>query len=72
MHFNHWLQQRLPAPDKITALIQQAGSEGIPENQLRSQVDLPYELVSQLLAALIGARMVGVVVRGGKRVYFAR
>jgi hypothetical protein len=71
MHFTHWLQQKqIPDPDKITALIHQAGSTGIPENQLRGQVDLPWKVFNELLQALVSSRVVRVMNRAGVRWYF--
>jgi hypothetical protein len=72
MHFAHWLHQRhVLDPDKLTALIQQAGREGIPENELRGSVDLPKQLVDELLAALVSSRIVRVIERQGIRWYFS-
>jgi hypothetical protein len=75
MDFQTWLLKKhntLPDADRLVLLIQQAGPNGIPEGQLRSQVDLPMKLVDDLLAALVSACMVGVVVKGGKTFYFSR
>lgn len=75
MDFQSWLLKRqkiLPQSDRLVLLIRQAGPAGIPEGQLRSQVDLPKQLVDDLLAALVSAGQVGVVVRDGKRWHFAR
>jgi hypothetical protein len=69
MQFTHWLLKRLPDSDKITAMIQQAGPSGIPENELRSRVDLPKKLVDELLQALVSARVVRVYQKEGKRYY---
>ena len=71
--FTHWLERRhIPDSDKITALIQSVGRNGIPENQLRGAVELPKQLVDELLAALVSSRMVGVAERQGVRWYFSR
>jgi hypothetical protein len=72
MHFNHWLLQRLPPSDKLVALIQQAGRNGIPEGELRSQIDLPMTLFNDLVQAMVGAGLVKVVQQGEKRVYLSR
>ena len=75
MDFTNWLHKRLnglPDADKLVQLIQAAGASGIPEGELRSAVDLPRQLVDNLLQALVGSRQVGVINRGGKRVYFSR
>jgi hypothetical protein len=73
MTFSHWLLNRqVPDSDRLSMLIQQAGRNGIPEGQLRSQVELPFKLVTQLLQAMVSARMVGVVERDGMRVYLSR
>jgi len=75
MDFNSWLLRRqklLPQSDRLVALIQQAGPNGIPEGQLRSAVDLPMKLFDDLIQALVSARQVAVVERGGKRWYVAR
>ena len=70
MTFNHWLQQKhAPDSDKISALIQSAGANGIPETQLRSGIELPQKLVDELLAALVDARMARVAERDGVRWY---
>jgi hypothetical protein len=71
MHFIHWLQQKhVPDSDRLAALIQQAGAAGIPENELRGQVELPKKLVDELLAALVQSRIVRVAERDGVRWYF--
>jgi len=71
MTFNAWLHQRhVLDPDKITALIQSAGPNGISEPQLRGSVELPKALVDELLAALVQSRMVRVIQRDGVRWYF--
>jgi hypothetical protein len=71
MTFTNWLQQKhAPDSDKIAMIIQQAGSTGIPETQLRSGIELPRQLVDDLLAALVDARIVRVAERGGVRWYF--
>lgn len=75
MTFHSWLHRRLsimPDADKISELIRQGGPHGIEEGELRSAVDLPMKLVSDLLAALVSAGQVAVEERGGKRVYFTR
>jgi hypothetical protein len=75
MTFHSWLHKRLsimPDADKISELIRLAGPNGIEEGQLRSAVELPKELVDNLLAALVSAAQATVVLRDGKRVYFAR
>jgi hypothetical protein len=72
MSFSHWLFNRVPHADRLLLLIQQAGSAGIPEGQLRSQVELPKRLVDDLLAALVQTGQVAVVEREGRRVYFER
>jgi hypothetical protein len=72
MHFNAWLLQRLPDSDRLTLLIQAAGTNGIPEGELRSRVELPKKLVDELLQALLQSGMVGVCEKGGKRVIFSR
>ena len=75
MTFTAWLHQRLkllPDADKLPELIRQAGKNGIPEGQLRRQVDLPMRIVDDLLAALVGAGQAAVVMRAGRRWYFAR
>jgi hypothetical protein len=69
MQFTHWLLKRLPDSDKITAMIQQAGPSGIPENEMRSRVDLPKKLVDELLQALVSSRMVRVIQKEEKRYY---
>ena len=71
MTFNAWLHQRhVLDPDKITALIQSAGPNGIPENELRGSVELSKTLVDELLAALVDSRIVRVAERQGIRWYF--
>jgi hypothetical protein len=71
MTFNAWLHQRhVLDPEKITALIQSAGANGIPETQLRGSVELPKALVDQLLMALVQSRIVRVVERDGVSWYF--
>ena len=75
MDFQSWLLKRqsvLSPPDRLTALIQAAGRAGIPEGQLRSQIDLPMRLFDELMAALVSARLVGVTVKNGKRWYVGR
>lgn len=75
MDFTTWLlrkQNLLSQPDRLVALIRAAGANGIAEGELRSQVDLPMELVNDLLRALVSAGQVGVAERGGKRFYFNR
>jgi hypothetical protein len=72
MTFNHWLlKKEIPDSDRIAALIQQAGRSGIPENQLRGSVELPKQLVDELLAALVQSRIVTVIEKGGVRWYFS-
>jgi hypothetical protein len=57
MTFNAWLlKKEIPDSDHLAVLIQQAGRNGIPENELRSGVELPKKLVDELLAALVDAR----------------
>ncbi len=71
MTFNAWLlKKELPDSDRIAMLIQQAGRNGIPETQLRGSVDLPKELVDELLTALVQSRIVRVAERQGIRWYF--
>jgi hypothetical protein len=71
MTFTDWLQNKdIPNSDCIAIIIQQAGSAGIPENQLRGSVELPKKLVDELLQALVDARIVRVVERDGVRWYF--
>jgi hypothetical protein len=72
MNFNAWLlKKEIPDSDRLAALIQSAGRNGIPENQLRGSVELPKKLVDDLLAALVDSRMVRVAERNGVRVYFS-
>jgi hypothetical protein len=72
MNFTNWLQQKhIPDSDKIAMHIQSAGKNGIPENELRGAVDLPKQLVDELLAALVDARIVRVAERDGVRWYFS-
>jgi len=72
MTFTHWLQQKhTPDSDKIAMHIQSAGENGIPETQLRSGIELPKQLVDDLLQALVDARMVRVAERDGTRWYFS-
>ena len=71
MTFNAWLQQKhAPDSDRLAALIQSAGQNGIPETQLRGSVELSKKLVDDLLMALVDARMVRVAERDGVRWYF--
>jgi hypothetical protein len=73
MSFNAWLRQRqIPDSDRLFALIQAAGSAGIPEKELRGSVELSRRLVDDLLAALVGSRVVRVAENGGKRLFFCR
>jgi hypothetical protein len=75
MDFTNWLHSRLqkmPECDKLHLLIQAAGPNGIPEGELRSQVDLPMKLFDQLVQSMVGAGLVKVVGRGEERVYLAR
>jgi hypothetical protein len=65
MRFTHWLLQRIPDSDKITALIQQAGSSGIPEYELRSNIELPRQLLDHLLQVLVPSRIVRIAECGG-------
>jgi hypothetical protein len=70
MTFNAWLlRKEIPDPDRLSMLIQQSGRDGIPENELRSRVELPKKLVDELLAALVQSRMVRVIQKEGKRFY---
>ena len=71
MTFNAWLQQKnIPDSDHLAMLIQSAGAAGIPETHLRSKIELPKQLVDELLMALVDARIVRVVERQGIRWYF--
>jgi hypothetical protein len=73
MNFTSWLHRKhIPDSDRISMLIQAAGTNGIPESELRSAVDLPRKIVDDLLIALIGSRQVFVVERDGKKIYFSR
>jgi hypothetical protein len=72
MTFNAWLlKKEIPDSDRLAMLIQSSGRNGIPENQLRGSVELPKKLVDDLLAALVGSRMVRVAERNGIRWYFS-
>jgi hypothetical protein len=71
MTFTNWLQQRhIPDSDRLAMIIQSAGRAGIPETHLRSQLELPKQMVDDLLTALVDARMVRVAERDGVRWYF--
>ena len=71
MNFNAWLlKKEIPDSDRLAMLIQSSGRNGIPENELRGSVDLPKQLVDELLAALVDARIVRVIERDGVRWYF--
>ena len=71
MTFTNWLlKKEIPDSDRIAMLIQSAGAAGIPETQLRSKIELPKELVDELLMALVDARIVRVAERQGIRRYF--
>lgn len=73
MSFTSWLHNRqIPDADRLSMLLQAAGTNGMPEGELRSAVDLPRKIVDDLLAALIGSRQVIVVERDGKRIYVSR
>jgi hypothetical protein len=75
MDFTNWFlkrQKTLPHADRLSALIQAAGQNGIPEQELRSSVDLPRKLFDDLLTALIGSKQIGVIERDGMRIYFSR
>ena len=72
MTFTNWLHQKhAPDSDKIAMIIQSAGRNGIPENELRGSVELSKTLVDQLLAALVQSRMVRVIQKDGLRWYFS-
>lgn len=72
MTFTNWLLRReIPDSDRLAMLIQSAGAAGIPETELRSGVELPKKLVDELLAALVGSRIVKVAERDGARWYFS-
>jgi len=72
MNFNAWLlKKEIPDSDRLAMLIQSSGRNGIPENELRGSVDLPKQLVDELLAALVDARIVRVIERDGIRWYFS-
>jgi hypothetical protein len=71
MTFNAWLLKKdIPDSDRLAMLIQSAGAAGIPENELRGQVELPKKLVDELLAALVQSRIIRVAERQGIRWYF--
>ena len=71
MTFSHWLEQKhVPDSDRIAMIVQSAGQAGIPETKLRSGIELPKQLVDELLQALVDARIVRVVERDGVRWYF--
>jgi hypothetical protein len=71
MTFNAWLQQKnIPDSDRLAMQIQSAGANGIPETELRSKIELPKQLVDELLMALVDARIVRVIERDGVRWYF--
>ena len=61
MTFTNWLlKKEIPDSDRLAALIQSSGPNGIPETKLRSGIELPKKLVDELLMALVGSRMVRV------------
>jgi hypothetical protein len=72
MTFQNWLEQRrkeIPKADQVLLLLQSAGSSGVPENALRSHVELPRSLMDDLLNALVSAGQVVVKIKDGKRVF---
>ena len=71
MNINAWLlKKEIPDSERLAMLIQSAGAGGIPETELRSGIELPKELVDELLAALVQSRIVRVIERQGIRWYF--
>jgi hypothetical protein len=62
----------MPEADKVLFLIQSVGRNGIAEPQLRSAVDLPKNLMDEMLDSLISSRQVAVVMMDGTRVFFVR
>lgn len=63
--FLSWVSRKENRPDryisqsdKIVPLLQQAGPAGMTRRQLSSAVDLPPDLLDQLLSALIGTGLV--------------
>jgi hypothetical protein len=74
MTFNAWLHSRtksMPEADKILFLVQSAGQNGISEPELRSAVDLPRDLMDELLNSLVSSRQVGIGMTDGKRIFVA-
>lgn len=70
MTFSHWLHQRhVPDADRLFALIQAFGPNGISEKELRGSVDLPHYLFVGLLRALLGAGVVKMIELSGNRFY---
>jgi hypothetical protein len=72
MTFNSWLlKKEIPDSDRLAMLIQQAGPNGLSETELRSGIELPKQLVDELLTALVQSRIVRVSERQGIRWYFS-
>ena len=72
MTFIEWLlKKEIPDSDRLAMLIRQAGPNGIPETKLRSGIELPKQLVDDLLQALVQSRIARVIERGGIRWYFS-
>ena len=71
--FSQWLkknQRSLSPPDKVQALISDAGMAGVTDRRLRSMIDLPRELFNQLLDALVTSGQIRAVNRKGDLVYY--
>lgn len=61
----------MPKCDQVLQIIQKAGRGGIDRGSIGTLIDLPKELLDDLLAALVRFNQVAVTVERGRHVYRA-
>ena len=69
--FAEWVESRKPGPvvpqcDLVLRIIRDAGKNGIDRGSIGSQIDLPKELLDDLLATFSG---ITVTLERGQRIY---
>jgi hypothetical protein len=75
--FAEWVKSRKPGPvvpqcDLIVRIVRKSGMAGIDRGSIGSQIDLPRELVDEVLKQLLSYGQLSLTMERGRRVYRAR